>query len=107
MSKLLSRFIHPTTAQKLKVLAWVVACANVPLTIGATITGVPDWLKWLTPYWPGIFAVAGIIHQTASTFGISVDATLSALITHGFVTVEQVAAALAKSKTPTTPPPTA
>ena len=48
------------------------------LAAGATLTGVPTSLSWLTAYWPVIYGVAFGLHQLASTFGVTPDIDLSA-----------------------------
>lgn len=93
-----AKFLHPTTAQVLHLASFVLALANIPLTIGATLTGVPAWLNWLTPLWPGIFAVAFGLSRFASAFSINPDSALSTLISQGLITAQQVAATLKTTK---------
>lgn len=73
-------FKNLSPAQKIKLAAMLLAIANTGLTVGATLTGVPESFKWLTPLWPFIYGLCIVIHQAASVFGVQPDAQVTAAL---------------------------
>lgn len=74
------KFIHPTTAQLLKFASFFLVIVNTVLAFGATIHTVPGISPALAVYWPVIYGVAFSLHQLASNFGITPDATFAAQV---------------------------
>ena len=100
------RFIHPTLAQAMHEASMVLAILDAPLAIGATLTGLPAGLGWLTTYWPLIFLVAFTISRIATVFGVTADPTLAAQATAAAVQAAHVAGIIAGARPPsrTCPP---
>ena len=108
------KFIHPTFAQSLRVLSYVIALADTLLAYSATIQS-QTWIPAsVAMYYPVIFGVALVIHQTASTFGLSPDAAViseikavaleAAQIAGTLVDANKVSSASTDALAPTTAP---
>ena len=91
------KFIHPTTAQAMRVASLALAVADTALMYAdkfAELPGVPAWLAYL---WPYLLIAAVVVHQLASTFGITPDtkaaAAIAAAVAEGQRIIDQVNAA--------------
>lgn len=99
------KFIHPTLAQTLRVLSYVIALANILLAYSATIRAQTWVPASLAMYYPVIFGLALVIHQTASTFGLSPDASAISEIRAVALEAAQIAGTVANAKETSEPVP--
>ena len=91
------KFIHPTLAQTLRVLSYVIALADTLLAYSATIEA-QTWISAsVAMYYPVIFGVALVVHQTASTFGFSPDTSVINEIRAVALEAAQIAGTIAEA----------
>jgi hypothetical protein len=60
-----------TAAQKIKLASLALLFANTVLVYGDKVSAVPGLPGWVAHLWPFVFALAGIVHQSASIFGVT------------------------------------
>lgn len=59
-----------TAAQKVKLISMLLLIADTVLVYGDKVSVIPGLPFWVAHCWPFIIIVAGVIHQSASIFGV-------------------------------------